>query len=108
MVADYDSSILGQIMPGLSNKRSASNLPVAVDTVKTHVKSILRKLDAASRTEAVAIAQRRGILGEEHNWRQPRAREIRPIAVPSSGLRGGQRAARKAAHANSSNVWTRL
>jgi Bacterial regulatory proteins, luxR family len=38
---------------------------LAVGTVKTHVKSILRKLGATSRTEAVAIAQRRGILREE-------------------------------------------
>jgi NAD(P)-dependent dehydrogenase (short-subunit alcohol dehydrogenase family) len=36
-----------------------------VGTVKTHVKAILRKLDATSRTEAVAIAQRRGIVREE-------------------------------------------
>jgi DNA-binding NarL/FixJ family response regulator len=57
-----EKDILGQVMLGLSNKDIASNLTVAVGTVKTHVKSILRKLDAASRTEAVAIAQRRGIL----------------------------------------------
>jgi len=31
-------------------------------TVKTHVKAILSKLDAMSRTEAVAIATRRGLL----------------------------------------------
>jgi DNA-binding NarL/FixJ family response regulator len=60
-----EEEILGQIMLGLSNKRIASNLKLAVGTVKTHVKSILRKLAAASRTEAVAIAQRRGILGKE-------------------------------------------
>jgi hypothetical protein len=33
--------------------------------VKTHVKAILRKLNATNRTGAVAIAQRRGILREE-------------------------------------------
>jgi DNA-binding NarL/FixJ family response regulator len=63
-----EEDILGQIMLGLCNKKIASNLTLAVGTVKTYVKSILRKLDAASRTEAVAIAQRRGILGEERKW----------------------------------------
>ena len=81
-----EEEILRQIMLGLSNKRIASNLRLAVGTVKTHVKSILRKLDAASRTEAVAIAQRRGISGEARNWHQPRAQETRPIAMPSSAI----------------------
>jgi DNA-binding NarL/FixJ family response regulator len=57
--------ILRQMMLGLSNKGIAKKLTVAVGTVKTHVKAILDKLDATSRTEAVAIAQRRGILGEQ-------------------------------------------
>ena len=60
-----EEDILAQMMVGLSNKGIASKLALAVGTVKTHVKSILRKLDAASRTEATAIAQRRGILHEE-------------------------------------------
>jgi DNA-binding NarL/FixJ family response regulator len=59
-----EKDILRQVMLGLSNKVIATNMTLAVGTVKTHVKSILRKLDATSRTEAVAIAQRRGILGE--------------------------------------------
>jgi two-component system NarL family response regulator len=60
-----EGDILRQMMLGLSNKGIATRLTVAVGTVKTHVKSILRKLDASSRTEATAIAQRRGILHEE-------------------------------------------
>lgn len=57
-----EGEILGQMMLGRSNKKIASELVVSLGTVKTHVKSILRKLNAASRTEAMAIAQRRGIL----------------------------------------------
>ena len=60
-----EGDILRQMMLGRSNKRIAIELTVAIGTVKTHVKSILDKLDAASRTEAAAIAQRRGILQEE-------------------------------------------
>ena len=60
-----EADILRQMMLGLSNKGIAKKLTLAVGTVKTHVKSVLEKLGAASRTEAVAIAQRRGILREE-------------------------------------------
>jgi DNA-binding NarL/FixJ family response regulator len=51
-----EEEILGEIMLGFSNKRIASRLTVSDGTVKSHVKSILRKLNATSRTEAVAIA----------------------------------------------------
>ena len=65
-----EEEILRQMMLGLSNKGIATRLNVALGTVKTHVKSVLDKLDAASRTEAVAIAQRRGILQEESDGSQ--------------------------------------
>ena len=57
--------ILRQLMLGFSDKIIARKLALATGTVKSHVKAILRKLDARSRTEAAAIAQRRGILEEE-------------------------------------------
>jgi DNA-binding NarL/FixJ family response regulator len=60
-----EEDTLRQMMLGLSNKGIARKLTLEVGTVKTHVKAILRKLNATSRTEAVAIAQRRGILREE-------------------------------------------
>ena len=63
-----ERDILRHLMLGLCNKSIAAKLVLAVGTVKTHVKSILRKLQAATRTEAVAIAQRRGILPEEREW----------------------------------------
>jgi len=59
-----EADVLRQLMLGLCNKRIASELALAVGTVKAHVKAILHKLDATSRTEAVAIAQRRGLLGD--------------------------------------------
>jgi DNA-binding NarL/FixJ family response regulator len=59
-----EEDILRLVMLGLSNKEIASKLALALGTVKTHVKAILRKLGARSRTEAVAIAQRHGIVGE--------------------------------------------
>jgi two-component system NarL family response regulator len=78
-----EEDILRQLMLGLSNKRIAIQLSVAVGTVKTHVKSILDKLDAASRTEAVAIAQRRGLLQEERQCPPPESSVAR-ISAHSS------------------------
>ena len=63
-----EGDILREMMLGRSNKRIAMELKVAIGTVKTHVKSVLDKLHAASRTEAVAIAQRRGILQDEREY----------------------------------------
>jgi DNA-binding NarL/FixJ family response regulator len=60
-----EGDILRHMMLGMSNKAIASKLALAVGTVKTHVKSVLEKLEASSRTEAVSIAQRRGILRED-------------------------------------------
>jgi two-component system NarL family response regulator len=60
-----EADILRYMMLGMSNKAIASKLTLAVGTVKTHVKSILEKLNASSRTQAVSIAQRRGLLREE-------------------------------------------
>jgi DNA-binding NarL/FixJ family response regulator len=48
---------------GLSNQEIASHLCIAVHTVKNHVHSVLTKLDARSRGEAVA--RFRAIRGAE-------------------------------------------
>ena len=54
--------VLGQLAQGRSNKDIARRLTITEGTAKTHVKSILTKLDAMSRTEAVAIAHQRGLI----------------------------------------------
>jgi DNA-binding CsgD family transcriptional regulator len=65
--------ILRQMMRGLSNKSIALKLDLAVGTVKTHVKSIFSKLHAGSRTQAVTVAQRRGILLEDEEGTSSRS-----------------------------------
>lgn len=78
-LTDREAEILRYLMLGLSNKAIASKLASCVGTVKSHVKSILRKLDASSRTEAVSIAQRRGILRDQNET---------PVYTSRLGARG--------------------
>jgi two-component system, NarL family, response regulator len=47
---------------GKSNKETAEALFITEGTVKTHLNTIMRKLDAADRTQAVTIAIKRGII----------------------------------------------
>jgi DNA-binding NarL/FixJ family response regulator len=54
--------VLEAIAVGRTNKEIASELDITERTVKFHVSSILDKLDAGNRTEAVAIATRLGLL----------------------------------------------
>lgn len=55
--------VLELIADGLENQAIADLLYVSVETVRTHVKSILRKLSSRDRTHAVAVAFRSGVLG---------------------------------------------
>ena len=54
--------VLGMLAEGLANKNIAARLGISEHTVKTHVASILMKLDAFSRAEAVAIGARQGLI----------------------------------------------
>lgn len=62
MLTSREDEVLGLLAKGLCNKTIARNLDIAVGTVKVHVKSILSKLDASSRTEAASIATGRGLV----------------------------------------------
>ena len=54
--------VLGGVARGLRNKHIGKALGINEETVKTHVRSIMRKLDADSRTQAAAIAIQRGLV----------------------------------------------
>lgn len=62
ILTDREMDTLQQVALGKSNKEIGAALFICEGTVKTHVKSLLAKLDAMSRTEAVAIAARRGLV----------------------------------------------
>jgi DNA-binding NarL/FixJ family response regulator len=61
-LTEREIDVLRRVAAGKSNKVIAAELDISEGTVKTHMKSILPKLDASDRTHAVMIALKRGIL----------------------------------------------
>lgn len=57
-----EREVLGLISKGLTNQQISEVLGISPKTTAIYVGSLLQKLDAQSRTEAVAIAMERGIL----------------------------------------------
>ena len=57
-----ESQVLGLLAEGLSNKLIAQRLGIAERTAKFHVESILSKLGAETRSEAIVLAARRGLV----------------------------------------------
>jgi DNA-binding CsgD family transcriptional regulator/tetratricopeptide (TPR) repeat protein len=55
--------VLRLVAEGLSNRQVGKALFISEKTASVHVSNILSKLGAASRTEAAAVARRRGLLG---------------------------------------------
>ena len=57
-----EREVLELLAAGLSNRRIASELGISEHTAKFHVNGILAKLGATTRTEAVVLAARAGVL----------------------------------------------
>ncbi len=57
-----ERDVLVLMAEGASNKSIARRLGISVHTAKFHVGSLLEKLDATGRTDAVAHAARRGVI----------------------------------------------
>ena len=69
--------VLRLVAAGDANKLVAKKLSIALGTVKVHVRSIMGKLGARTRTEAAAVARRRGLV-EPHP-------EVVPITASPKG-----------------------
>jgi DNA-binding NarL/FixJ family response regulator len=54
--------VLRLVAEGKPNKLIGADLAITEVTVKSHVQSVFRKLNVLSRTEAIAVANRRGLL----------------------------------------------
>lgn len=62
-----EKEVLRLVSKGLSNKEIAANLTLSQETVKTHVKKILEKLNVDRRGKAVAVANTLGLLQEDNS-----------------------------------------
>lgn len=81
-------AVLGLLVQGLTDKAIALRLGNAVGTIKCHLKNLRGKLKASSRTEAIIIAQRRGLLPSELLRLQPFIGE--PRSIHSGAVRRGR------------------
>jgi two-component system NarL family response regulator len=61
-LTNREIEVLQLVARGMRNKEIAADLKISDETVQGHVKSILAKLSVHDRTEAVAVAIRRGIV----------------------------------------------
>ena len=61
-LSEREREVLRLVAQGASTQQIAHQLDIAVSTVKTYLKSIYRKLDVHSRTQAVARAAQLNIL----------------------------------------------
>jgi DNA-binding NarL/FixJ family response regulator len=57
-----ESEVLRLVSMGLGNKEIANRLGISEHTAKFHISSILSKLNAGSRTEAVSLGIRKGLI----------------------------------------------
>lgn len=63
-LSSREIELLQLINQGLSNQELAAHLVVSLNTIKTHLKNIFRKLEVNSRTQAVAKARLLQLIGE--------------------------------------------
>jgi DNA-binding NarL/FixJ family response regulator len=61
-LTDREVDVLRHIAKGNRNREIGEQLFISEETVKVHIKHIMEKLGASDRTQAVAIAVRRGII----------------------------------------------
>ncbi|MBI1763780.1 MAG: response regulator transcription factor [Acidobacteria bacterium] len=61
-LTEREIEVLRHVAGGNRNRDIAEQLFISEETVKVHIKHIMEKLDASDRTQAVAIAVRRGII----------------------------------------------
>jgi DNA-binding NarL/FixJ family response regulator len=61
-LSQRESEVLSLLVDGLSNRMIATQLVVGEETVKTHLRSIYRKLGVNDRAQAIAAAIRQGMF----------------------------------------------
>ncbi len=70
-LTERETEILQLITAEYSNDEIADKLVISINTVKTHVRNILKKLQASNRQEATQIASQQGLLPDTSPVNQP-------------------------------------
>lgn len=90
-LTEREHDVLVCMAQGYSNSGIAKKLHITRATVGSHVLRILRKLNAANRTEAAAVAHQVGLVGSSYADRDStpslRASTMKPAAQMSSAVR---------------------
>lgn len=68
LLTERELEVLHLLAQGMPNKEIAAQLVISERTAKFHVSSIMGKLGATNRTEAVSLAAQRGLLGDAARW----------------------------------------
>ena len=71
MLTKREREVLALLGDGLSNRAIADTLYISLDTVKSHVRAVLDKLDLTDRTQAAIWAVRLGLKTEQKPQRNP-------------------------------------
>lgn len=61
-LTNRELQVLRHVALGLSNREIGHSLEISIETVKEHVQNILRKIDAADRTQAAVWAIKKGLV----------------------------------------------
>jgi two-component system nitrate/nitrite response regulator NarL len=65
ILSDREIEVMGCLVEGQTTLQIASNLFISENTVKTHIRHILEKLEASNRTEAVSKAIQLGLIAKK-------------------------------------------
>ena len=62
VLTEREREVLALVAEGLTNREIGSRLFISAKTASVHLSNLMVKLNVSSRTEAVTVAQRRGLL----------------------------------------------
>jgi DNA-binding CsgD family transcriptional regulator len=83
IAAEREEQILRNLVKGLPNKIIARKLDIAEATVKVHIKSVLRKIRMANRTQAAIWALENGYATDNpHPELPPLEASLQPLEAP--------------------------